>query len=530
MSIDKLFINGSIYTMTAENQKVEAMGVKGDKIAFVGSTKEALEFKGSSDMEVVDLYQRTILPGLTDSHLHLYAHCKNLEDVNLETARSINDVITFMKNKVSEKVQGKWIKGANFDDAKFIEGRMPTKTDLDKISTTHPIIIRRVCLHVVCANSLALKLAGIVKGYQPEVKGTVEFDGEGEPTGIVRERSIKVFDQIIPDTFSTLGERKEAISKVLEDMASKGLTSVHTYAAKIWKFEENIEIYRQLEKEGSLPIRVLVCLDELYEKENQDIIQMSKVSYGSYKIFIDGSLGARSAALLEPYSDDPGNSGILLCTQEELYIKMRKGYENGMQLAMHAIGDMALDAAVTSIEEILKEFPYNGQRFRIIHAQLINGNLLGRMKKLPIVLDIQPRFLNTDLHWLEDRLGKSRSTKAYTWKTMMDEGIILAGGSDSPVESYNPFKGVYCAITRQNDTGYPQGGWHPEEKLSVYQALSLFTKNSAYTTGEETIKGTLEPGKLADFIMIDRDPFIIEPLDVLNTKVLKTFVGGIQVY
>jgi len=239
--------------MTAENQKVEAMGVKGDKIAFVGSTKEALEFKGSSDMEVVDLHQRTILPGLTDSHLHLYAHCKNLEDVNLETVRSIYDVITFMKNKVSEKVQGKWIKGANFDDAKFIEGRMPTKTDLDKISTTYPIIIRRVCLHVVCANSLALKLAGIVKGYQPEVKETVEFDGEGEPTGIVRERSIKVFDQIIPDTFSTLGERKEAISKVLEDMASKGLTSVHTYAAKIWKFEENIEIYRQLEKEGSLP-------------------------------------------------------------------------------------------------------------------------------------------------------------------------------------------------------------------------------------------------------------------------------------
>jgi len=529
MNIDKLFINGDIYTMKKENDKIEAIGVKEGKIVFTGSNIEALHIKDDVK-QVIDLKHQVIIPGLTDSHMHLYAYCKNLEDVNLETARSINEVIELMREKAIKTTPGKWIKGVNFDDTKFSEGRLPTKTDLDKISTVHPIIIRRSCLHVVCANSLALFLAGVVKGYRPEVKGTVEYDCMGEPTGIVREQSIKVFDQIIPDAFSNPEEKKEAISKVLIDIASKGLTTVHTYAAKLWRFEEDLTIYRELEKEGRLSVRVLVCLDEMFEKEDDNEAEMSKATYGSYKIFVDGSLGARSAALLEPYCDDQNNYGILICNQEELDNKMIEVCRKGMQPAIHAIGDKALEMTITSIENVLKLFPYNGQRFRIIHAQLINKSLLDRMKMLPLVIDVQPSFVSSDLLWIKDRLGENRLRhKAYAWKTMLDAGLILTGGSDCPVVSYNPFEGIFSAVTRQDDKGFPQAGWQSEEKLSVYEAICLYSKNAAYATGEENVKGTIENGKLADFIIIDRNPFLINPIDIQKVKVLKTFIGGVKV-
>ena len=526
MYIDKLFINGNIYTMKEENDKIESFGIKEGKIVFTGSNIEAVDIKNNA-LEVVDLEHQVIIPGLTDSHMHLYAHCKNLEDIDLETTRSIDDVIKLMRIKTEKTTPGKWIKGVNFDDTKFIEGRLPTKTDLDKISTVHPIIIRRSCLHVVCANSLALSLAGIIKGYIPEVNGTVEYDFQEEPTGIIRDLAIKLFDQIIPDSFNNREAKKESIFKVLRDIASKGLTTVHTFSSKLCKYEEDITIYRELEKEGRLPVRVLICLDELFEKEDYNVAKMSRVTYGAYKLFVDGSLGSRSAALLEPYCDDQNNYGILICTQEELDNKIITAYENAMQPAIHAIGDKALEMTISSIENVLKVFPYNGKRFRIIHAQLINENLLERMKRLPLVLDVQPSFVSSDLHWIEDRLGENRLHKgAYAWKTMLDAGLILTGGSDCPVVSYNPFEGVFSAVTRQDYNGYPEEGWYPEEKLSVYEAICLFSKNAAYATGEEDVKGTIENGKLADFIIIDRDPFLISPVDIQKIKVLKTFVGG----
>ena len=374
MNLDKLFINGNIYTMKHDYDKIESFGIKDGKIIFTGSNIDALDIKDNAK-EVVDLEHQVIIPGLTDSHMHLYAYCKSLEDVNLETAKSIKDVIELMRLKSEKTIPGKWIKGVNFDDTKFSEGRLPTKNDLDKISTVHPIIIRRSCLHVVCANSLALSLAGVIKGYRPKINGTVEYDCQREPTGIVREQAIKVFDQIIPDSFNNREERKDAIAKVLLDISSKGLTTVHTYAAKLWKYGEDITIYRELEKEGRLPVRVLVCLDEIFEKEKYSVAKMSRVNYGSYKLFVDGSLGSGSAALLEPYCDNQSNCGILICSQEELDNKMIKAYEKGMQPAIHAIGDKALEMTLSSIENTLKLFPYNGQRFRIIHAQLINEKI-----------------------------------------------------------------------------------------------------------------------------------------------------------
>ena len=434
---------------------------------------------------------------------------------------------------------GTWIRGAGFDQTKFTENRLPTKHDLDKISTAHPIVIRRCCLHTIVANSTAMELAGVGPETIKRFKGLIEVDDNGNPTGIFREKSTIIFDEIIPDALSDPQEKKKIILSVMNDMVSKGITSITTYAAKIWNYEENIAFYKELEREGLLPLRVIVCLDDINESINANETPKSKtphdkVKFGSYKLFTDGSLGARSAALLEPYSDDAENSGIL-ADQAVLFQDLLAAWEKGLQPAIHAIGDRALEATLNAIEAVLaKAGPaWNSEGrlpFRIIHAQLVNPGQLDRLKKLPVILDIQPVFLCTDLYWIESRLGRERLKNAYIWKTLNDAGLMLTGGSDCPVESFDPVKGIYAAATRQDINGFPEGGFRPEERLSAYEALCLFTKNIAYATGDEYVLGTIEEGKFADLAVLDRDPLKISPDGLKDIKVLKTFVAGEKVY
>ncbi|WP_324822624.1 amidohydrolase [Sinanaerobacter sp. ZZT-01] len=540
MNLDTVLLNGKIYTMEEEGKSVEAIGIKDGIIQFTGTNKEAEKY---SSEKTIDLEGKTVIPGMADSHMHMYAYCQNQALVDLKDACSIEDMIGKMKEKVAHTPDGTWIKGVNFDQSKFKENRFPTKADLDRISTRHPIVIRRCCLHAIVANSMALNVAGVGKGYDGGSGGIVEFDKNGEPNGILREQSTKIFDEIIPDPLSDAMEKRRIMQNVFEDMSSKGVTTIHTYAAKIWNYEEDVALYRKFGEEGNLPVRVTVCLDELFEKEvltekeKNDPYRM--VQYGAYKLFTDGSLGSRSAALQEPYSDDKDNRGFVVCTQEELNEKVLKGYENGLQLAIHAIGDAALDMTLTAIENCLQVTREKGMSkeeqeerlpFRIIHVQMVNEELIARMKKLPLVLDIQPIFLCTDLHWIEERIGAERIKGAYCWKTLKDEGLIQTGGSDCPVESFDPMKGIYAAATRMDFDGQPEGGYYPEERLSVYDAFCLFTKNVHAATGQQDKLGTLESGKFADLAVLDRDPFELDVKNLLEIKVLKTFVAGRLVF
>jgi predicted amidohydrolase YtcJ len=473
----------------------------------------------------------------------MYAYCQNKALVDLSLCKSIDDVIIKMKEKAEVTPPGNWIKGVNFDQSKFKENRFPTRYDLDKISSEHPLIIRRCCLHAIVANSLALKIAGVDKNFKVTSGGIVEFDENGEPNGIIREQSTKIFDEIIPDPLSDEKEKLRIMDEVLKDMSSKGVTTIHTYAARIWKYDEDLNLYKKLEKENKLPVRVTVCLDEIFE--NKKLTEDDKnnpfrmVQYGAYKLFTDGSLGSRSAALNEPYFDDKGNKGFVVCSQEELNEKVLISYRKGLQPAIHAIGDAALDMTLTAIENCLEITKSEGMSeedqnsrlpFRIIHVQMINDDLLERMKKLPLVLDIQPIFLTTDLHWIEDRIGPERTKNSYCWKTLYDSGFILTGGSDCPVESFDPVPGIYAAASRCDIDGYPDGGFLPEEKLSIYESLSLFTKNPHFATGQQDKLGTIEVGKFADLAILDRDPFEIDEKDILKIKVLKTFVAGKKVF
>lgn len=534
IKLDTLLINGKIYTLRAEGETVESIGIDKGTIVYAGPNPEPGRYHAS---EIIDLGNKTVIPGMGDSHLHLYAYCQNQALVKLQDIRSLEELITVMKEKTDKTQKGKWVKGAGFDHTKFDENRLPDRWDLDRISTEHPIVIRRCCLHVMVANSMAIKIANINKELIKEAGGLIELDENGEMTGIFREKATSIFDDIVPDPLADEKEKNRIMREVFEDMVSKGITSINTYAAKIWNYEEDIETYRSLDRKGSLPLRVLVSIDDFFENDNPaEKNPYSKVKYGSYKLFTDGSLGARSAALLEPYSDDEDNIGIL-ADKDDLLEKLIRAYQSGLQPAIHAIGDRALEMTLDAIEYVTKHCKAGSDDgnskmlpFRIIHAQLVNNGQIERMKKLPVVLDIQPIFLCTDLYWVESRLGSVRMKDAYIWKTLMDAGLILAGGSDCPVESYDPIKGIYAAVTRQDINGFPGGGWEPDEKLSVYEAICLFTKNIAYTTGDEDVSGTIEKGKFADLAVLDSDPFEIQPNRIKNIKVLSTFVAGRQVY
>ena len=534
--LDKLFINGEIYSMKKEGEKFQSLGVKDGKIIFLGTDEEG---KNISSKELIDLKGKMMIPGMADAHLHLYAYCQNLTFVDLSKVHNINEMINLMKEKVKNVKKGDWVKGVNFDQSKWKENRFPTLEEMNSISKDNPVIIKRCCLHAVVANSRALEIAGIGKNYLAGSGGIVELDKNGMPNGILREQSTKVFDDILPDPLKDIEVQKKIMQDVLNDMSSKGITTIHTYAAKIWQYNEDINIYKNFEKEGKLPLRVTVCIDELFEPEILTKEKLNnpyrKVQLGAYKIFSDGSMGSRSAALKKPYSDDPQNSGFMLFTQEELNNKILTGYEHGLQPAIHAIGDRALDMTLAAIEHTLKTTKEKGMTdeeqknrlpFRIIHVQMIDDDLLERMKKLPLVLDIQPIFLCTDLHWIEDRIGKERLKGSFALKTMEKAGLIQTGGSDCPVETYEPLKGIYAAVTRQDMEGYPTEGFLPEERLSVYEALCMYTKNVPYATGQESVLGTLEIGKFADLTVLEKNLFKIDKKEIKDIKVEQTYVAG----
>ncbi|WP_320950763.1 amidohydrolase [Fusobacterium sp.] len=534
--LDKLFINGEIYSMKKEGEKFQSLGIKDGKIIFLGTNDEA---KNVSSKELIDLKGKMMIPGMADAHLHLYAYCQNLTFVDLSKVHNINEMINLMKEKIKNVKKGDWVKGVNFDQSKWKENRFPTLEEMNSISKDNPVIIKRCCLHAVVANSKALEIVGIGKNYQAGSGGIVELDKNDMPNGILREQSTKVFDDILPDPLKDIEVQKRIMQNVLNDMSSKGITTIHTYAAKIWQYNEDINIYKNFEKEGKLPLRVTVCIDELFEPEILTKEKLNnpyrKVQLGAYKIFSDGSMGSRSAALKKPYSDDPQNSGFMLFTQEELNNKILTGYEHGLQPAIHAIGDRALDMTLSAIEHTLKTTKEKGMTdeeqknrlpFRIIHVQMIDDDLLERMKKLPLVLDIQPIFLCTDLHWIEDRIGKERLKGSFALKTMEKAGLIQTGGSDCPVETYEPLKGIYAAVTRQDMEGYPTEGFLPEERLSVYEALCMYTKNVPYATGQESVLGTLEIGKFADLTVLEKNLFKIDKKEIKDVKVEQTYVAG----
>ncbi len=511
---DVNYFNGIVYQMTHENEFKTAFSVRDGKIIAVGSDDE---IKSIHAKEQVDLQGRIVLPGMIDCHQHTFHYAEKLLEADLKKCTNIGQIkeelrITKSKNQLGN---GDWLLGFGFDEQKFPDKKLPSVKDLDEVSSEQPIIITRYCMHICVVNSKALELAGITDC----------------PDGVVRETRMEQVLKLIPEKCPDKDSKKEVLFRALKQMSSFGITGIHPIQGKFVGAMEYTNLYQELYEENRLPVRVYLNFDEFPSFCMKTGFGNDFLKYGFFKIYSDGSLGTRDAALSEPYSDAPGECGILNYSKESITELCRQAYEQDLQVGIHAIGDKGIEIAVDAMETCYRENPKPDVRFRLIHGTVMRPDLIERIKKLPMIVDIQPGYTsNTNIWWSIDRLGEDRLKLSYAWNTLRKNGIMLTASSDAPVEPVDPFWGIYSVVMRQDGNELPEGGWQPKERLSVYDAVCMYTKNAAYSSYEEDIKGTLEPGKLADFIVIDRDIFHIPGREIKDTKVLKTYVNGQCVY
>lgn len=511
---DVNYFNGIVYQMTQENEYRTAFSVRDGKIIAIGFDEE---IKSIRAREQIDLQGRVVLPGMIDCHQHTFHYAEKLSEADLKKCESVEQVkeqlrITKSKNQLNDE---DWLLGFGFDEQKFKEKTLPTAEDLDEVSRIQPVIITRYCMHICVVNSKVLELAGIT-----DCKD-----------GVVRETRMEQIVKMIPDKCPDKNSKKEILYRALKQMSSCGLTGIHPIQGKFVGAMEYANLYQELYEENRLPVRVYLNFDEFPSFNMKTGFGNDFVKYGFFKIYSDGSLGTRDAALTKPYSDAPGECGILNYSKESITELCKKAYDCDLQIGIHAIGDKGIEIAVDAMESCYLENPKPDIRFRLIHGTVMRQDLIERIKKLPVIVDIQPGYTsNTNIWWSIDRLGEERLKLSYAWNTLRKNHIMLTASSDAPVEPVDPFWGIYSVVMRQDGNELPEGGWQPQERLSVYDAVCMYTKNAAYSSYEEKIKGTLEVGKLADFIVIDRDIFHIPGREIKEIKVLATYVNGQCVY
>ena len=538
--MDLILINGNVVTMDTNNKKAEAFAVKAGKFVKVGTNKDVLELK-DDNTEVIDLKGKTVVPGFNEAHMHLLNSGYNMHKIDLNGAKSIKEVIERSKKYISMKKPqpGEWILGFGWNQMLFEEKRNLTRNDLDQISTDNPICFIRVCVHSAATNSKAIEIAGITKDTPQPVGGKFYRDENGEPTGIFSETARYMIYDMIPD--AGVNEIKEMIMDAAKVASGYGVTSVQTddfeaMPGKDWR--KVLKAYSELVEEGILPVRIYEqCLlpdmgrlkeflDEGYKTGQGD--EYFKI--GPLKLLTDGSLGARTAYLSEPYADDPSTSGIYVFSQDELDELACTAHEGGLQLVFHAIGDGAMRQCFKAFEKAQNHKFKEDPRFGIIHLQITDEFLLEEFKRQNVVAYAEPICLNNDIHMAEDRVGKERAKVSYNYRTLFDSGVHVSISSDWPVDSVNPMKNIYVGVTRKDYDGYPEGGWNPEQRLTIEQALYVFTMGSAYASFEEELKGSVEDGKLADFVVLSEDILEIEPDKIQDIEVEMTFMGGKLVY
>ncbi|WP_369282647.1 amidohydrolase [Oscillibacter sp. GMB15532] len=521
------YINGKVYTMEREGAVCSAFAVRDGKFIYCGADDEARRMAD----ETVDLRGAVVLPGLIDTHEHLYSYAGNFEKLMLGHVGSMEELKETLRKYAENVPAGEWIYGFGFDNEFFTGSKaMPTRYDLDEACPNNPVLLSRSCMHFFSANSLALKAAGIDRNFKPEVEGNVRFDAEGEPTGVVCDAAGARLASLVPDKLASLEAKKNVLEKAIHELNTHGLTGVHAIQGRHVDLMEYTNAYQELSLEGRLTARIYLGYDELPNCCIRTGLGDDMVKYGFYKLYADGNFGGYSAALLEPFSDRPDTCGQANYTQEEMTARIRAAYERNIQVAVHVIGDRAADMLTTAIETVYRENPKPDPRFRMIHMSVLNEDVIQRIKKLPVMVDIQPMFIHTDMPWIEARVGAARAPYVNPFGRLLREGILLTGGSDAPGTPHDPWEAIYAAVTRKNLEGKPEGGWYPENCISVYDAVCMYTKNAAYSSYEENIKGTVTVGKLADFIVLDEDVFAMDPMKIKDIQVRSTYLGGKLVY
>jgi predicted amidohydrolase YtcJ len=527
---DLIVTGARIYTVDAAHPMAEALAVRGSRLVFVGSASEAQVLRGPST-RVVDVHGSTIIPGMVDAHAHLLDVGQTLRQVDLSGAATYDEVIARVAERARGTPPGTWIRGWGWDQNRWPGQRFPTHEALSAAVPGYPVLLDRVDGHAVLANARAMQLAGVTRDTRDPAGGRVLRDATGNPTGVFVDNAQMLVARAVPAP--TDADLEAAILAAVTDLNRWGLTGIDDPGVR----RQAIGVYERLARDGRLTLRDYLMISddsateaEYFAKGPQNALYDGHLWIRAVKLFADGALGSRGAALLSPYSDDPGNTGLLVSTPEHLRDVSIRALKAGFQVATHAIGDRGNRIALDAYEAALRAVPTADHRFRIEHAQILNWADIPRFAQLGVIPSMQAVHATSDMYWAADRVGPSRILGAYAWRSLLNTGVIIPNGSDMPVERVNPLYSFHAAVTRQDERDLPAGGWHPEQCMTRDEALRSITLWPAYAGFQEHDLGTLSAGKYADFVVLDRDIMTIPATGILQTRVLATYIGGTAVY
>ena len=529
---DVIFHNANIHTLDPARPRAGAIAVAGGRIVAVGGRADVIALRQAAT-RMVDLEGATVLPGLIDAHGHVaslgsYA----LGRLDLSQASSFDEVVEMVAAAARNAEPGTWILGGRWDHESWPSRTLPTHAQLSAATPDNPVYLTRVDGHAALANAAAMKLAGVDRDTGAPAGGEILKDAAGEPTGVFVDTAKGLILRQIGDEGPSFAD---LVLKAQETCLAVGLTGVHDMGISPAEIDE----YRRLADTGKLKLRVYALVDgthaiDYFAKHNPLI--GDRLTVRAAKLYADGAMGSRGAWLLKPYADRPVDNagrpytGLNLMKPEFLRMVAEDGLRKGYQVCTHAIGDAGNRITLDAYAIALSRRPTKNHRYRIEHAQLLEAKDIPRFAALGVLPSMQPTHCISDMRWVYDRVGAERAKGAYAWASLRKTGVPIPGGSDFPIESPNPLLGIYAAVTRQNLQGEPAGGWHPEQRMTRDEALRSFTIDAAYAAFEEKDKGTLVPGKLADFVAFDRDVMTCEVAEIPKARVLRTVIGGETVY
>ena len=519
MSADLALINANVRTMNPRQPVAQAVAIRKNKIVKVGTNQEINQLIGKGT-RVISLDGKTVIPGLIDTHIHVADFGRCLLWLDLTSAESIKELQSLLKEKAKQTPAGKWIIGRGWNHNRFKEKRLPALFDLNVAAPDNPVILYHEAAMICAVNSKALALAGVTGQTAVPLGGTIDKNPQtGELTGILRDSATNLVWQVVPEP--TENELLEATALACQKIVEAGVTSVHWIVLS----ENELSIIQKLHAEGKLPVRVNVIVPDALLKETIGFQSTDSLMLhvGGAVIAIDGYLDSKTAALLQPYSDEPNNSGRLLCTEQALAASVAQVLAAGLQPVIHAMGDKAVDTALKVIEQTSKQAAGKPVRFRIEQAAVLNKELVKRLKTQKVVVSVQPKVIASEFAvWsATERLGIERAKWLHPLKTLIKEGVKVAGGSDCPMEPLNPLLGMQEAVLREN---------FPEQRLTVEEALRMYTVDAAYSSGEEKVKGSIEDGKLADLTILSNDPLTVPTDKIKDINIEMTIIDGKVVY
>ena len=528
---DMVILSAKVVTVDEDFSIHEALAIRDSQFVAIGTDDEIENFIGP-DTKTLEFDGAMVLPGLIDAHAHLHSLGDKLASLNISDCKSFDEVVSALAEKVKDLEPGEWIIGGRWDHTRWEERVFPVHDEISRVSPDNPVYLSRVDGNSAFVNGKALEMAGIKKSTPDPEGGRIIRKPDGEPTGVLINRAMNMVKGLFPEL--TGEQKKQRFLDAVDYCNQMGLTGIHE--AGVGPGE--IAMYKSIIDQGDLNIRLYAMLGEqevpVLNVELEPYFRANKIdNYGNHmlkvksiKLFFDGALGSRGAAFFEDYADDPGNNGLLRINPEYITKVSKAALAAGMGVNTHCIGIRGNRLCLEAYQDALKEFPGTDHRFRIEHAQVVRYEDIQLFTDLGVIPSMQPTHCTSDMRFIEQRTGADRAKYSYAWRSFIDSGHKIPCGSDFPVESVNPLWGIYSSVTRQDHSGWPEGGWHPEQKMTIEEAIKGFTIWAAYGAWQEDILGSIEVGKLADLTVLDKDLLTIEPREILETKVLATIVGG----